>query len=58
MYERTDKPKMHETHIYWWDKVTGHLLKETPSDLKLFLQGVLNPEHPFEIAAYKDIRVE
>jgi hypothetical protein len=26
--------------------------------LKLFLQGVLNPEHPFEIAAYKDIRVE
>jgi len=58
MYERTDKPKMHETHIYWWDKVTGHLLKETPSDLKLFLQGVLNPEHPFEIAAYKDIHVE
>lgn len=58
LYEREDKPKMHETKIHWWDRKTGYLLKDTPSDLKLYLQGVLNPEHPFEIAAYKDIHLE
>ena len=58
MYEREDKPRMRDVHIYWWDRKTGHLLKDTPSDLKLYLQGVLNPEHPFEIAAYKDIHLE
>ena len=58
LYEREDKPRMRDVHIYWWDRKTGELLKNPPVEMREALEGASSPEHPFEIAAYKDIHVE
>lgn len=57
LYEREDKPHIRQVQIRWWDKRTGELLFDPPAEVKEHIQGVHNPEHPFEIAAYKEIQI-
>ncbi len=57
MYERIDRPNLREIRIKWWDMKTGTLLLEAPSEVKESIDGILNPEHPFEIAAYKGVQL-
>lgn len=57
MYEREDKPKLREVRTRWWDRKTGDLLIEPPAEVKEMIQGIQNPEHPFEIAAYRNIQI-
>lgn len=57
MYERADRPKLREIQIRWWDRKTGELLVEPPAGVQEAIQGVANPEHPFEIAAYRGVQV-
>jgi hypothetical protein len=57
MYEREDRPKLREVQIRWWDRKTGELLVHPPAELQELIVGVLNPEHPFEIAAYQHVKI-
>ena len=57
MYEREDRPRLRDIHVYWWDRKTGVLHKDVPDEIKDLVDGIQNPEHPFEIAAYKSIHV-
>lgn len=57
MYERADKPKLREIRVRWYDRKTGELLVNPPSEVLELIDGIQNPEHPFEIAAYKGIQI-
>ena len=57
LFEREDKPQLRQIQVKWWDRQTGMLLEDPPIALRSFLHGVGNPEHPFEIAAYKEIQI-
>jgi len=57
MFERTDRPKLREIRVRWWDRKTGSLLVDPPEEVKELIEGIVNPEHPFEIAAYKGIQL-
>jgi hypothetical protein len=57
MYEREDRPRLREIQVRWWDRKTGELLLQPPSELQQLVNGIANPEHPFEIAAYRHIQV-
>ena len=57
MYEREDRPRLREVKIKWWDRETGELLLSPPAELEEGLRGIQNPEHPFEIAAYRNIQI-
>jgi hypothetical protein len=57
LFEREDKPQLRQVQVKWWDRQTGMLLENPPTALASFLHGVGNPEHPFEIAAYKEIQI-
>lgn len=57
MYEREDRPKLREVQVRWWDRKTGELLIDPPSELKEITEGIQTPEHPFEIAAYRSIQI-
>ena len=57
MYEREDKPRLRDIHVYWWDRKTGILHKDIPYEIKELVDGIPNPEHPFEIAAYKYVHI-
>ena len=53
LYEREDRPTLRDIRVRWWDMKTGELLHSAPPELQEITQGIVNPEHPFEIAAYK-----
>ena len=57
MYEREDHPRLRDVHVYWFDKKTGILHKDTPDEVKELVEGIQHPEHPFEIAAYRNIHI-
>lgn len=57
MFERADMPKLREIRVRWWDRKTGTLLLEPPREVSELIDGIVNPEHPFEIAAYKGIQL-
>ncbi len=57
MYERTDRPKLREVRVKWWDRQTGELLVEAPAELQELIRGIGVPEHPFEIAAYRHVEI-
>lgn len=57
MYEREDRPRLRDIHVYWWDRKTGILHKDPPAEVKELIDGITHPEHPFEIAAYKNIHI-
>ncbi len=57
MYEREDRPRLREVQIRWWDRKTGELLVHPPAEVAGILEGVMNPEHPFEIAAYRHVQI-
>lgn len=57
MYEREDRPKLREVKIKWWDRKTGTLLVYPPEEVKKYIEGIGNPEHPFEIAAYRHVQI-
>jgi hypothetical protein len=57
MFERADMPKLREIRVRWWDRKTGTLLLEPPREVTQLIDGIINPEHPFEIAAYKGIQL-
>lgn len=57
MFERADTPKLREIRVRWWDRKTGDLLIEPPAEVKSLIDGIHNPEHPFEIAAYKGVQL-
>jgi hypothetical protein len=57
MFERADMPKLREIRVRWWDRKTGTLLLEPPREVIELIDGIINPEHPFEIAAYKGIQL-
>ena len=54
-FEREDRPKLRDVLVKWWDKQTGSLSQEVPMELQGIVQGVGSYEHPWEIAAYKEI---
>jgi hypothetical protein len=57
MYEREDTPKIREVRVKWWDRKTGELLLDPPAEIRDHIDGIANPEHPFEIAAYKELQL-
>jgi hypothetical protein len=57
MYEREDRPKLREVQIKWWDRKTGELLLSPPAEVQEVIRGISNPEHPFEIAAYRGVQI-
>jgi len=58
LFENEQQPKLREIQIRWWDKRTGDLLADPPKEVSDMLGDTPNPEHPFEIAAYKDIHLD
>lgn len=58
IFERHDIPDLRKIQIKWWDMKTGDLLLREPAELREIITDVANPEHPFEIAAYKNVRIE
>lgn len=57
LYERADRPALREVRVRWWDTKTGELLHEPPAEVRELVDGIINPEHPFEIAAYRGIQI-
>ena len=57
MYEREDRPNIREVRVKWWDRKTGELLLDPPAEVRDHIRGIDNPEHPFEIAAYKELQI-
>ena len=55
IYEREDTPKLRDVQVRWWDRQTGTLSSEIPAPLREVCQGIQDPEHPWEIAAYRHI---
>ena len=57
LYEREDKPVLRDVHVFWWDRTTGVLHKDPPRAIAEYVESIGTPEHPFEIAAYKEIQL-
>lgn len=57
MYERSDSPKLRDVQIRWWDRKTGDLLVHAPPEVLEVIRDIPNPEHPFEIAAYRFVQL-
>lgn len=57
LFERNDTPDIRKVRIKWWDMKTGDLLVREPVEIQSLISGVPDPEHPFEIAAYKNVRI-
>ena len=58
LFERNDTPDLRKIRVKWWDMRTGDLLLREPAELREIVKGVANPEHPFEIAAYKNVHLD